>query len=675
MRRGYLITGRDRVPLIECRVCVVGSGAAGLGTAVHLGRMGVSDVVIVTERLGGGASANAGSDKQTYYRVNPSLEGGDGVYAAARELFSGGAMHGDIALVEAALSERGFYRLIELGVPFPHDRYGVYPGYRTDHDSVGRGSSAGPATSIMMFERLLDEVRRLGIPIVDDTMAVELVTEGAGGTPRIAGLLGLERARAGRGASLGLVAVRADYVVLAVGGPGGLYRDSVYPGDQVGGLGAALAAGAAAHNLTESQFGIASTGIRWNLSGSYQQVLPRYISTDADGGNEREFLADGFSDPDLLFTAQFLKGYEWPFDARKLSGSGSSLVDLLVFHETVVRGRRVFLDFSRNPSHGQVSFSAASAPDLVRQYLAASDAFDDTPVGRLRRLNEPAYGLFLGRGIDLARDRVPVAVCHQHVNGGLAGSVWWETTIRNLFAVGECNGSHGIYRPGGAALNAGQVGSLRAAQMIAHRMGTPGPAPRPGGRVVATAAGRMIGTLSASLHGGHRVDPGPERDAIGRRMSRVMGIVRNARDISDALDENREMIRVHRSGGPADGRALAEFVRNGDLLVTEGAFLASAKLLLESLSGPRGSFLVGDTADVAGWVRSGGRNGPARIVPDDSLNDRIVECMVDGDLCARARFAPVRPIPGGRPSFERVWAAYREGAVYRETPEEGGSDE
>ena len=111
-----------------------------------------------------------------------------------------------------------------------------------------------------------------------------------------------------------------------------------------------------------------------------------------------------------------------------------------------------------------------SAPDVVRHYLTASDAVADTPAGGFK----PSTGRpvsFSDNGIELGTDRVPVAVSHQHVNGGLAGSIWWETTIRNLFAVGECNGSHGIYRPGGAALNAGQVGSLRAAQMIAHRIG------------------------------------------------------------------------------------------------------------------------------------------------------------------------------------------------------------
>ena len=44
----------------------------------------------------------------------------------------------------------------------------------------------------------------------------------------------------------------------------------------------------------------------------------------------------------------FLKGYQWPFDPRKADG-GSSIMDILVYIETVNKGRQVFLDFRRNP--------------------------------------------------------------------------------------------------------------------------------------------------------------------------------------------------------------------------------------------------------------------------------------------------------------------------------------
>lgn len=672
MRRGVIEIDGLKIPVIESKVCIVGSGAAALNAAVHLKRLGVGDLVIVTERLGGGTSANAGSDKQTYFRVNPAA-GTDGIGEMAKTLFSGGSMHGDIALVEAALSEREFFHLTDLGVPFPYDRHGIYPGYRTDHDSKGRGTSAGPKTSIMMFERLLDEVGLLGIPIIDNVTVIELVTEEIGERISISGLLCLEHSRIEKDDTFGIMSVMADYVVYAVGGAAALYRDSVYPEDQVGGLGPPLKAGAATQNLTESQFGVASIDFRWNLSGSYQQVLPRYISTDENGDDEREFLSDGYPDADRLFTAQFLKGYEWPFDVKKISSFGSSLIDIFVFNEIINKERRVFLDYTKNPSHSGSNFKPSSSPAVVREYLTASGATGDTPIERLLRLNKPAYELFLQNGIDLVRDRVPIAVCHQHINGGLVGSIWWETNIQNFFSVGECNGSHGIYRPGGSALNAGQVGSLRAAQMIAHRIETENGAQRSCEFGIRPALERLIVIFSGLFKKKPHIDPIIERKIIQRRMSEVMGIVRSTNDIADALKDNRDMIEAHRSGGLVNRGELLSFVRNEDLLITERAFLASAKFLLDNLSGPRGSYLVERSIVIKDLLDDALKNKSVDIAPDESLNDRIVECTLDENLFAHTRFVPVRPIPNESIWFEAVWAAYREGAVYREKSINGGS--
>jgi hypothetical protein len=82
-------------------------------------------------------------------------------------------------------------------------------------------------------------------------------------------------------------------------------------------------------------------------------------------------------------------------------------------------------------------------------------------------MNPPAVDLYNSHGIDLAREPLEIAVCAQHNNGGFRGSVWWESNVRGLFPVGEVCGTHGVTRPGGSALNAGQVGSLRAAEFIA----------------------------------------------------------------------------------------------------------------------------------------------------------------------------------------------------------------
>ncbi len=84
-------------------------------------------------------------------------------------------------------------------------------------------------------------------------------------------------------------------------------------------------------------------------------------------------------------------------------------------------------------------------------------------------MNQPAVDFYMDKGVDLSREMLEVAVCTQHNNGGLATDAWWQTAVEGFFAAGEVCGSHGVYRPGGSALNAGQVGSSRAATYIAGR--------------------------------------------------------------------------------------------------------------------------------------------------------------------------------------------------------------
>ena len=91
------------------------------------------------------------------------------------------------------------------------------------------------------------------------------------------------------------VLFNATNIILGTGGPG-IYMRTVSPGiaNRLGRNG--FAAGATGQNLTETQFGIASTGFRWNLSGSYQQVIPRYFSKDNNSDIEHEFLNEHFPD-------------------------------------------------------------------------------------------------------------------------------------------------------------------------------------------------------------------------------------------------------------------------------------------------------------------------------------------------------------------------------------------
>lgn len=443
----------EEIRIMTAHTVVAGSGAAGLNAADRLRQYGVEDVILVTERMNAGTSRNTGSDKQTYYKLSLAGGQGDSVRRLARVLYEGGCVDGDHALCEASLSCQGFFKLVELGVPFPHDQLGEFVGYKTDHDPNDRGTSAGPYTSRYMTEALERSVRQRGIPIYDRHQIIRiLVHEG-----KVCGILCLDTGTAE------YVLIKCANLVYATGGPAGIYGDSVYPASQMGSSGLAFAAGVKGKNLTEWQYGMASLRPRWNVSGSYMQVLPRFVSTDQDGKDEREFLADSFSTTEAMMDMVFLKGYQWPFDVNKADG-GSSVIDLLVYRETCVRNRRVWLDYRDNPGKKPVNFDALS--EETRGYLKKAGACQETPYERLLHLNGPAAAFYEEHGVRLEQEMLEIAVCAQHNNGGLSVDSWWQTNVKGFFAVGEAAGTHGIYRPGGSALNAGQVGSTRAAQYI-----------------------------------------------------------------------------------------------------------------------------------------------------------------------------------------------------------------
>jgi len=655
--------GSESLPPVRCDALVLGSGAAGLAAAARLKAEGVSDVLVLTESLEGGTSVNAGSDKQTYYKLGLCGDVADSPAAMARAYFAGGAMHGDLALVESALSARCFSHLCDIGVPFPHDAFGQYAGYKTDHDPARRATSVGPYTSREMCLRLLDECRLRGVRFAEGFVAAKLLVEpeppSASRPLRCFGVLAVD-VRAGAEAPF-FVSFLARDTVFAVGGPGGLYSRSVYPACHAGGIGLALAAGARARNLPLSQFGLASVGFRWNVSGTYMQALPRFVSTAPDGVSEpRDFLLPAFGgDPAAAASAVFLKGYQWPFDAEK-AVSGSSRIDLLVREETMERGRRVFLDF-RSETPG---LDPASLSSEARGYLGKSGALAGPPVARLLRMNPGAAALFREHGTDLSRQPLEIGLCAQHNNGGLAADAWWQSeNVAHLWPVGEVNGSHGIRRPGGSALNAGQVGAFRAAEAIARAEAAGGdPAPPPAAGSGGASAPRLLaGTRS------WRAD----RRALQERMDAAAGPVRSAAALARAAAEARAQLAAIRAEGfapPSSPREAAEALRTESLCLASVAYLEACLAETEAGAGSRGSAVV-----VEGDAASG------RVVPENPAFRALVQETElaplpggAGDGVPRRLFAhefvPARPIPEPDAWFENVWRDYRDGRVFDPPP-------
>lgn len=619
---------------------VIGSGAAGFATACNIAKMGKKNVCIVTEGINSGTSRNTGSDKQTYYKLSLAGSAPDSVREMADTLFSGGCVDGDNALCEAALSSRCFLDLCSAGVPFPANKYGEYIGYKTDHDPKARATSAGPLTSKFMTEALQKRADELNIPIFDKLYAVEVLKDDS----EVCGLLCFDME------SGDYVAFASPNVVLATGGPAGIYCDSVYPVSHHGTTSLALNAGAALQNMTEWQYGLASKEPRWNVSGTYMQVLPRLVSVD-DSGKEREFLWEFFFEPYEALSMLFLKGYQWPFDIKKVA-DGSSVIDLLVYRESVMRGRRVYLDFTKNPfGFENIEFEKLS-PEAYG-YLKKADACFGTPIERLRKMNEPAIELYRSKGVDISKEYLEIALSAQHCNGGVAVNANWESRVRGFYAVGEVAGTHGITRPGGSALNAGQVGALRAAEAISDSdRGIDQ------NRFEEIAQERIDRAITLSKDANSPIDLCGRLMTARRKMSACAGAIRNTTEMARYLADIKSAVWLIRNIKvlPSVEEIYACYMLQ-DTLTVQAAVLTAMIDFAKKNAFSRGSALY---TDENGDAPMGLEDIFFYSLPEKESHKRVIQSVelrgVDF-FCSR-RF--VRKMPEEEDCFEKVWSDYRE---------------
>jgi succinate dehydrogenase / fumarate reductase flavoprotein subunit len=631
---------------------IVGTGAAGFNAADRLYQYGQTDIAMVTEHINAGTSRNTGSDKQTYYKLTMSGDTKDSVVEMARTLFDGGCVDGDLALCEAALSSQSFYKLVELGVPFPKNRYGEYVGYKTDHDPRTRATSVGPYTSKVMTETLERAVTNKNITIFNKMQCIEVLVDDG----KAYGILCLNIEATSKDDRY--VLFNCKNIVYATGGPAGMYSDSVYPFGHYGSTGLAFKAGVRGKNLTEWQYGLASVKPRWNVSGTYMQVIPKFISMNLDGTEEREFLLEYFDDKYDILSKVFMKGYQWPFDVRKID-DGSSIIDLLVYIETCIKGKKVYLDYRANPCDKEMDFSKLSVE--AREYLEKADATFGTPYERLLHMNKPAIEFYKERGVDLSSQLLEVALCAQHNNGGLTIDSWWQTNIEGFFAAGEVSGSHGIYRPGGSALNAGQVGSTRCASFIAaNRRGEPLQIEKltslVGKQIIKTIA---LGESCISTE--DNIDSMWEKAT--KRMSQVGAAIREESSIKNVTNEIiSEIHEFNQRIKIKEIQQLKKVYRLYDTLICQYVYLSSMKDYVDHDGKSRGSALYTN--------KSGHR--PYEFLPDvftyflddGTNNDMVQEVLYLNNNCEFI-WRKVREIPKEDNFFETVWREHRQnGNIY-----------
>ncbi|MDW4498875.1 FAD-binding protein [Sulfitobacter sp. D35] len=652
-----------RLPVYRSGCVVVGSGAAGLRTAVELHRRG-GDVSVLSQSAWGGTSACSGSDKQTLHTANTAATGDD-LMAMARAIRSGGAMDADTAYIEAVGSPRMMASLQYLGLPLPQDTLGGTLRYQTDHDETGRATSCGPRTSRLMVKVLAEEAIRLGVPIHNQTTAARLLMENDGRSDRVRGVLAFRNRDRDAANPTGLAVFLAPVVVLAAGGPGELYRDSVYPNGCFGVLGLALEAGLELVNLTESQFGIGTRreSFPWNLSGTYVQSIPHIYSVDADG-NEHHFLADCYRTTQELASNVFRKGYQWPFHATRMLDFASSLVDLAVWREGQA-GRRVFMDFNRNPLPvpGDEPFSLDRLDEDVARYLGTAGATQASPIERLRHMNPLAIELYRRYKVDIAAEPLEFAVNNQHMNGGIAVDTWGRTIVPGVYAAGEAAGTHGVTRPGGAALNAGQVFGTR----IGEHIGASGAAKASAAGFPQSAVESAVAAITAILGPQSPHEISDVRAEVQARMSDSAGLICDGESVAQARKAAMSLNASIRTSGIATSRdaEASRAVQWQQMALASEAVLTALDHYISAGGGSRGARAIRDPKGESLPLARSGALEDFRF-RNERAADRDEQIVVrkDGDDFTVSTRRNRTFDEDARSFFERDWPASLTGAIY-----------
>ena len=429
-------------------VVVVGSGAAGLLTALLLADAGRAVTLVTKGALGdgstrwaqGGLAAVLGQDDDVELHVTDTLVAGAGLCdeAAVRTLVEEAP---DAVAALQALGAR--LDLTPDGDP-ALTREGGHSRDRIVH-------AGGDASGAEVTRTLVGALRAHGIEVLEHTAALDALRTADGS------VVGLRVARIDGGALVEHAEVRARAVVLATGGYGRVYAAASAPDGTTGdGLALALRAGAEVADVEMVQF---HPTVLWTGSGvTGQQTL---ISEAVRG--EGAVLVDG--------------------SGRPIMAGAHPLADLAP--RDVVSATIAAHLAATGEQHVWLDATALGAERLATRFP-----------GIVRACGEA--------GFDLTRGPVPVTPAAHYTCGGVLADLDGRTGVPGLYAVGEvaCTGVQGANRLASNSITEGLVAARRCAALLSTQLPAPGQAIAPvGGGAVDPTARRAV-TEGASRHAG-----------------------------------------------------------------------------------------------------------------------------------------------------------------------------
>jgi hypothetical protein len=232
--------------------------------------------------------------------------------------------------------------------------------------------------------------------------------------------------------------------------------------------------------------------------------------------------------------------------------------------------------------------------------------------------------------------------------------------LKHLFPLGEVNGSHGVYRPGGSALNSGQVAAFRAAEFIAakYKDCTLNQAD------FDNIAEQKVNKISEWLDKDGKRDWNIDREEFQSRMSAAGAHIRKAGNLEKAVEEAWRQYKNMRSEGvknksPEDA---AEALRNMQLCLAHAIYLeATLKQVCDGV-GSRGSAL---TLSAEGQACHESLGAEWNFQPENAeFRNKVLESCMDSDGKVINNWVPCRELPECDGWFETVWAEFNKNEIY-----------
>ncbi len=333
------------------------------------------------------------------------------------------------------------------------------------------------------------------------------------------------------------------------------------------------------------------------------------------------------------------------------------------------------MDFLKNPvgAKGWARFRIEDLEPEALEYLQKTGALQRLPIDRLEHMNPPAIEIYAEHGIDLFKEPLEIAVCAQHHNGGFAVNKWWESSVPRTFVIGEMAGTHGVKRPGGSALNAGQVGGIRAAEYIANVYAGEKPSVAAVRSKTKAGLAAAVEALKDMLEKGASAGTSPSQAlrTLQERMTRAGAHLRSREGSEAALEETKADYRRFASEGlkVASPRDLPAAVAAMQQTLTAVAMLKAIKGMFERGVGSRGSHCILDESGVEMHpeLTDPDTGQPYRFKAENEALRKVVLTAEynpkSADLFDLADVR-VRPVPARDIAFEPAWTEYREGKIY-----------